>query len=127
TTLATIETGTVTVNDVPHNITPKVNFTKDLTRYYALYSQLSACSTTRSSTSADPCSAHGCEISVMEMTTLQGMQLPHDTLPSSNSGGVSVPGLLNFGNATSPGGGFLIGLATQEETIARSSTLSSLS
>jgi len=32
-------------------------------------------------------------------------------------------GLLNFGDATSPGGGFLIGLPTQEESIARSSTL----
>ncbi|KAG1840479.1 hypothetical protein DFJ58DRAFT_810447 [Suillus subalutaceus] len=110
--LATIETGTVTVNDVPHNITPKVNFTKDYTHYFALNSQLSACSTTRPSTSADPCSAHGCEISVLEMSTLQGVQLPHDTLPNSNSGGVGVPGLLNFGDAISPGRGFLIGLAT---------------
>ncbi|KAG1852487.1 hypothetical protein F4604DRAFT_1805485 [Suillus subluteus] len=60
------------------------------------------------------------------MSTLQGMQLPHDILPNSNSRGVSVLGLLNFGDATSPGRGFLVGLATQEETIARSSTLSSL-
>ncbi|KAG1729572.1 hypothetical protein EDB19DRAFT_115898 [Suillus lakei] len=57
------------------------------------------------------------------MTNLQGAQLLYDTLSSSNSGSVSVPGLLNFGDATSPGGGFLIGLPTQEETIARLSTL----
>jgi hypothetical protein len=43
-------------------------------------------------------------------------------LPAIGTG----PGLLNFGDATSPGTGFLIGFTTQDETIARSSTLSSL-
>ncbi|KAG2142340.1 hypothetical protein DEU56DRAFT_870627 [Suillus clintonianus] len=122
-TLAAIEDGTVTVNDVSHNITPRVNFMTENTRYYGPDSQLSAWSTARPLTSSDPCSAHGCEISILKMTTLQGAQLLHDILSKSSSGSGIVPGILNFGDATSPGGGFLIGLPTQEETIARSSTL----
>lgn len=52
------------------------------------------------------------------MPILRGDMPPlHDILSNSNSGGVSVPGLPNSRDATSLGGGFLIGLAAQEETI----------
>ncbi|KAJ8584533.1 hypothetical protein M405DRAFT_826583 [Rhizopogon salebrosus TDB-379] len=123
TTLATIESGTVTISGVQHDITAKVNFMNDNTRYYGPDSQLSAWSAiARPSSSSECLSVHKCEVSVLEMTTLQGAQLLHDKLSNSYEGSGRV-GLLNFGNATSPGGGFLIGLPTQEESIARSSTL----
>ncbi|KAG1725072.1 uncharacterized protein EDB91DRAFT_1331154 [Suillus paluster] len=114
--------GTVTISDVPHNISTKVNFTKGNTRYYAPDSQLSAWSTNRPSTHSEPSSAHRCEISVLEMTTLQGGEWLRHELSNSSSGSGKI-GLLNFGDATSPGEGFLIGLPTQEESIARSSML----
>jgi hypothetical protein len=63
------------------------------------------------------------------MTTLRGAQLLHNISSNSDLRSVSVSGLLNFGDATSPGRGFWIDFATQDEDeiIAQSSTLSFLS
>ena len=120
TTLAVIERGTVTVDGIHHDITAKVDFMRNNTCYYSPDSQLSSSWST--ATRSSDLSLHKCEISILEMTTLQAAQLLRDTLSNSHSKSGRI-GLLNFGDATSPGGGFLIGLPAQEETIARSSTL----
>jgi hypothetical protein len=75
TTLATIESGTVTISlgGVQRDITAKVNFKNDNTRYDGPDSQLSAWSATaRPSGSSESLSVHKCEVSVLEMTALQG-------------------------------------------------------
>lgn len=61
------------------------------------------------------------EVSILEISTLEGARLLHDALSNSFSfGRIAV---LNFASATRPGGGFLGGAQAQEESIARSSTL----
>ncbi|KIK69197.1 hypothetical protein GYMLUDRAFT_124310, partial [Collybiopsis luxurians FD-317 M1] len=68
----------------------------------------------------------GVEISVLEISTLQGARvLETQCLSSTAAPNSRLPkiGILNFASATKPGGGFLSGASAQEESIARSSTL----
>ncbi|KAG1746386.1 hypothetical protein EDB19DRAFT_1905842 [Suillus lakei] len=97
----------------------KVNFSNHNTRYYAPDSLLSTWST------SDPprnLAATKSEVSILEISTLDGARLLFNTL-SSRSTSFGRIAILNFASATRPGGGFLNGAQAQEESIARSSTL----
>ncbi|OJA15028.1 hypothetical protein AZE42_05249 [Rhizopogon vesiculosus] len=118
-TLSAIENGTVTIADVSHDLTAKVNFSNHNTRYYAPDSLLSTWST---STPPNLSTATKSEVSVLEISTLDGTRLLLNTL-SSRSTSFGRIAILNFASATRPGGGFLNGAQAQEESIARSSTL----
>ena len=61
------------------------------------------------------------EISLLEISTLEGARLLNELRQSSAKTGRI--GILNFASAKKPGGGFLAGSQAQEESIARSSTL----
>lgn len=119
-TLSAIEKGTVTIADVSHDLAAKVNFSNHNTRYYAPDSLLSTWST------SDPPknlpTATKSEVSILEISTLDGARLLFNTL-SSRSMSFGRIAILNFASATRPGGGFLNGSQAQEESIARSSTL----
>jgi len=119
-TLDAIENGTVTVADVSHDLAAKVSFSNHNTRYYAPDSLLSTWST--SAPSRNLATATKSEVSVVEISTLDGARLLFDTL-SSRSMSFGRIAILNFASATRPGGGFLGGAQAQEESIARSSTL----
>ncbi|KAG0708637.1 hypothetical protein DFH29DRAFT_794953 [Suillus ampliporus] len=118
-TLDAIENGTVTIVDVSHDLAAKVNFSNHNTRYYAPDSLLSTWSTC-----APPrtLAATKSEVSILEISTLDGARLLFNTL-SSRSTSFGRIAILNFASATRPGGGFLNGAQAQEESIARSSTL----
>ncbi|KAF9243235.1 hypothetical protein BU15DRAFT_86598 [Melanogaster broomeanus] len=111
TTLKAIEAGSITYAGISYDLAAKVRFSDHNTRYYAPNDNLLS-----RSTHTAP------EISILEISTLDGARLLHDTLsPRSTSyGRIAV---LNFASATRPGGGFLTGAQAQEESIARSSTL----
>ncbi|KAH7928712.1 hypothetical protein BV22DRAFT_969146, partial [Leucogyrophana mollusca] len=120
TTLKAIETGSITVADVSHDLAAKVSFSNNNTRYYAPDSLLSSWrASTPSRGLAVPSTA---EVSILEVSTLDGARLLSNTL-SSRSTSYGRIALLNFASATHPGGGFLSGAQAQEESIARSSTL----
>jgi len=72
----------------------------------------------------------GCEIIIQNMTTLAGARLLDSFGPSKEDSGAfelerkeNKIGILNFADAKKPGGLVVEGAATQEESIARSSTL----
>ncbi|KAG1824416.1 uncharacterized protein BJ212DRAFT_1566252 [Suillus subaureus] len=118
-TMDAIENGTVTIANVSYDLAAKVNFSNHNTRYYAPDSLLSTWST------SDPprnLAATKSEVSILEISTLDGARLLFNTL-SSRSTSFGRIAILNFASATRPGGGFLNGAQAQEESIARSSTL----
>jgi uncharacterized protein (TIGR02452 family) len=119
-TLDAIEDGTVTIADVSHDLAAKVNFSNHNTRYYAPDSSLSTWST--KAPSRNLATATKSEVSVLEISTLDGARLLVNNL-SSRSMSFGRIAILNFASATRPGGGFLGGAQAQEESIARSSTL----
>ncbi|KAG1723128.1 uncharacterized protein EDB91DRAFT_184285 [Suillus paluster] len=118
-TLDAIENGTVTITDVSHDLAAKVNFSNHNTRYYAPDSLLSNWST---SAPAHNLAVTKSEVSILEISTLEGARLLFSIL-SSRSASFGRIAILNFASATRPGGGFLNGAQAQEESIARSSTL----
>lgn len=116
-TLNAIEKGTIVIAGVSHDLAAKANFSNHNTRYYAPDSLLSSWST-----SAPPRTVSSSEVSILEISTLDGARLLFNTL-SSRSVSFGRIAILNFASATRPGGGFLDGAQAQEESIARSSTL----
>lgn len=117
TTLKAIAVGSVTFANSSLDLAAKIRFSNQNTRYYppddrslsgwALDVPMSPSTET--------------EISVLEISTLDGARLLYNTLSSLPSFGKIA--VLNFASATRPGGGFLGGAQAQEESIARSSTL----
>lgn len=119
-TLNAIENGTVTIADISHDLAAKVNFSNHNTHYYAPDSLLSTWSTSAPRRHLPTVTKS--EVSILEISTLDGARLLFDTL-SSRSMCFGRIAILNFASATRPGGGFLNGAQAQEESIARSSTL----
>ncbi|KZT03911.1 uncharacterized protein LAESUDRAFT_744415 [Laetiporus sulphureus 93-53] len=113
-TLAAIDQGSYHLNDTVYDLNADVISSKKGTQYYApdslLYAWKSMASTPQSSAAV--------EISLLEISTLEGARLL-----STFSDPPPRVGVLNFASATSPGGGFKNGAQAQEESIARSSTL----
>jgi len=119
-TLEAIKAGAITIADISHDLAAKVRFSMQLTIYYPPPSQLSQWADyLMPPTSSLP---SGAEVSVLEMSTLEGARMLVDTL-SSCSQSFGRIAILNFANPVTPGGGVLVGAPDQEESIARSSTL----
>ncbi|KAF9228511.1 hypothetical protein BS17DRAFT_692783 [Gyrodon lividus] len=119
TTLKAIEAGSMTSAGISYDLSAKIRFSNHNTRYYTPNDSLLSGWTSnapKSSTHSTP------EISILEISTLDGARLLYDTL-SSRSTSYGRIAVLNFASATRPGGGFLGGAQAQEESIARSSTL----
>ena len=120
-TLEIIEAGYYKVNGVKHDIRPHMDAMLSGTHYYAPDSLLSLWPqpTSASNTARD----RATEISIIEISTLEGASLLSSTQYKSPEEARRRVGVLNFASAKNPGGGFQSGAQAQEESIARSSTL----
>lgn len=118
-TINAIENGTVIIANISHDLAAKVNFSNHNTRYYAPDDLLSTWSTSDPPRNA---AATKSQVSILEISTLDGATLLFNTLSSCSTSFGRIA-ILNFASATRPGGGFLNGAQAQEESIARSSTL----
>ncbi|KDQ56474.1 hypothetical protein JAAARDRAFT_70749 [Jaapia argillacea MUCL 33604] len=119
-TLHAIEKGVISTQGTTHDITERVRHSNKSTRFYSVTSQLSTWRTsTLPSLTATPT-----EISFLEVSTIDGVRLLSD-IYKTNSPNNAKSGVLNFASAKKVGGGFRSGAQSQEESIARSSTLSS--
>ncbi|KAF8132103.1 hypothetical protein EV363DRAFT_1329828 [Boletus edulis] len=117
TTLQAIEAGYIRLAGSHLDLAAKVRFSNHNTRYYPPED----ISLSRWALDVPKSPPTKTEISILEISTLDGARLLYDSLSSSSSfGRIAV---LNFASATRPGGGFLSGAQAQEESIARSSTL----
>lgn len=117
TTLKVIEAGSITFANSYLDLAAKVRFSNHNTRYYPPDDP----SSSRWASDAPMLPPTKTEISILEISTLDGAGFLSDAVSSSTSfGRIAV---LNFASATRPGGGFLGGAQAQEESIARSSTL----
>ena len=122
-TLEAIKQGSYTLNGSRYDLQLTVHFSAERTRYYAPESMLSAWSlTTSPQRVGDP--PRG-ELSIIKASTLEGacsLAVRTSTAATSPSPDRKI-GVLNFASAKKPGGGFLTGAQAQEESIARSSTI----
>lgn len=117
TTLKAIKTGSISFANKSLDLAAKVRFSSHNTRYYPP----DDLSLSRWVLDGPMSSATKTEISILEISTLDGADLLYNTLSGPSSfGRIAV---LSFASATRPGGGFLGGAQAQEESIARSSTL----
>ena len=119
-TLEVIEAGHYVVEGVKHDIRPQLDAMLSGTRYYAPDSPLSRWP---QPPTGDHTRKKATEISIVEISTLEGAKLLSSTPYTSPEETRRRVGVLNFACAKYPGGGFLLGANAQEESIARSSTL----
>lgn len=117
TTLESIQEGSVNIAGVSLDLAAKVRFSDYNTRYCPPDDHFLS-GWTLNVPNLSPTTT---EISILEISTLHGASLLHDTSSRSTSfGRIAV---LNFASPIHPGGRFLAGSPSQEESIARSSTL----
>lgn len=117
-TLDAFDHGSYVLDGTQHDLRTPVELAKRKAQYYAPDSLLSGWST------SIPVRSHDTEISVLEVSTLEGAHILSTVQLASQPGyPPSRVGILNFASATKPGGGFKTGAQAQEESIARSSTL----
>ena len=120
-TLEIIKAGHYTVGGVRHDIQPRMVSMLSGTRFYAVDSDLS--SWTQPSRLSDLARDRPTEIAVVEISTLQGAEYLSSIPYTSPEEPKRRVGVLNFASATKPGGGFQEGARSQEESVARASTL----
>jgi uncharacterized protein (TIGR02452 family) len=120
-TLEIIEAGYYTAGDVRHDIQPLLDSMLSGTRFYAADSDLSFWA--QPSSLSDHSRERPTEISIVEISTLQGAEFLSSIPYTSTKESKQRIGVLNFASAKKPGGGFQTGAQAQEESIARSSTL----
>ena len=120
-TLEIIEAGSYTTGGIKYDIRPQLKVMVSGTRYYAADSLLSLWS--QPTSTSNSVRERAMEISIVEISTLQGASLLTSTPYISPEETRRKVGVLNFASAKNPGGGFQSGAQAQEESIARSSTL----
>ncbi|KDQ56476.1 hypothetical protein JAAARDRAFT_132822 [Jaapia argillacea MUCL 33604] len=120
TTLHAIEKGAISIHGTTHDIAQRVRCSKENTRFYSANSLLSSWRTSI----LPPLTTTPTEISFLEVSTIDGVRLLSDIYKANSLNGAKT-GVLNFASAKKIGGGFRSGAQAQEESIARSSTLSS--
>ncbi|KAH7915190.1 hypothetical protein BJ138DRAFT_998479 [Hygrophoropsis aurantiaca] len=120
TTLEALQTGSVVVDGVTHDIAETIRVSNEGTSYYSpddpSLSNWADTIPPSETPLSDP------EISILEISVLEAARLLVDTLAPLNTTHNSIA-VLNFASATRPGGGFISGAQAQEESIARSSTI----
>ncbi|KAF8802656.1 hypothetical protein BYT27DRAFT_7196596 [Phlegmacium glaucopus] len=124
-TLNIIEHGSYEVDGVSYNLKEKIDLLKASTVYYAADADISEWSSIPQALVGSESKVH---ITVSECSTLAGARelkecLQSQSPPDSPHDVVKKVGVLCFGSAKNPGGGFIKGAQAQEESIARSSTL----
>lgn len=120
-TLEIIEAGHYLVGGVEHDIRLQLDTMISGTRYYAADSLLSQWQ--RPTPASKLARERATEISIVEISTLEGANVLSSTPYASPKEPRRRVGVLNFASAKKPGGGFRSGAQAQEESIARSSTL----
>ena len=120
-TLEIIEAGHYAIEGVEHDIRPQLDTMLSGTRYYAPDSLLSLWQ--QPSSASNLSRDRATEISIVEISTLEGASILSSTSYTSPEETRRRVGVLNFASAKHPGGGFQSGAQAQEESIARSSTL----
>ena len=120
-TLEIIEAGRYTIEGVEHSIQPQLDNMLSGTRYYAPDSLLSVWQ--QPTPTSNFTRRKATEVSIVEISTLQGASLLSSTPYTSTEETGRRVGVLSFASAKNPGGGFQGGAQAQEESIARSSTL----
>lgn len=126
-TLKNIELGSYEADGISYDLKEKIDLLKANTTYYAADSDLSEWSSIPQALVDSESKVH---ITVSECSTLAGARelkkRLHPPTEAPDVGSASVVekvGVLSFGSAKNPGGGFIQGAQAQEESIARSSTL----
>jgi uncharacterized protein (TIGR02452 family) len=117
-TLKNIEHGSYEVDGISYDLKEKIDLLKANTEYYAADSDLSEWSTTIPQTVVD--SESRVHITVCECSTLTGaremkerLQSPTESPEANSASVIKKVGVLCFGSAKNPGGGFKNGAQAQ--------------